>query len=189
MTRPQTDEYPGQLEDVIAALVAGDMDAARRALRPIAYEPRVVPVRSDPSETVITSVYKRDRFRCRYCGCRVIPTQIMRLVSHHFSEAFPYRSDQKAGHSHPAIASRSATHDHVLPWSTGGTNDPENLVCACPLCNQIKGDFTLKQLGWKLLPISDDDSWDGLTRFYPKLWELAGRPTLGDHALWLRRYA
>lgn len=30
--------------------------------------------------------------------------------------------------------------DHVLPVNRGGTNYPENLVCACPTCNCSKGD-------------------------------------------------
>ena len=29
--------------------------------------------------------------------------------------------------------------DHVIPLSKGGTNGPENIVCACPSCNLSKG--------------------------------------------------
>ena len=36
--------------------------------------------------------------------------------------------------------------DHVIPLSRGGSNDPSNLVIACPLCNQKKH----KNL-WRLL--------------------------------------
>ena len=60
------------------------------------------------------------------------------------------------------------------PGSTGGTNAPGNFACACWVCNRVKGDLTLKQLGWELLPIADRGDWDGLTRYYPALWELAG---------------
>lgn len=28
--------------------------------------------------------------------------------------------------------------------------------------------------------------WDGLTRYYRALWELAGSPTSADHSLWVR---
>lgn len=30
--------------------------------------------------------------------------------------------------------------DHVIPLSRGGSDDPDNLVCACPHCNLSKGD-------------------------------------------------
>lgn len=33
------------------------------------------------------------------------------------------------------------TVDHVIPLSKGGTNDEENLRCACKMCNRIKNDM------------------------------------------------
>jgi hypothetical protein len=157
-------------------------------LVPIAQSRRNVVARREPSETVIAAIYKRDRFHCRYCGCRVIPTQIMRLVSAFFPEEFPYHLNWKGGETHPAIASRSATLDHVEPWTAAGTNDPENLVCACWVCNRMKGDLLLEQLGWRLLPIATDTDWDGLTRYYRALWELAGQPAAADHPFWVRLF-
>ena len=41
---------------------------------------------------------------------------------------------------------RSATLDHVLPRSRGGTDAPENVVLACRQCNEAKGART--QLEW-----------------------------------------
>lgn len=35
--------------------------------------------------------------------------------------------------------------DHVLPVSKGGSDDPENLVCACATCNLSKSDKTLSE--------------------------------------------
>lgn len=37
--------------------------------------------------------------------------------------------------------------DHVIPLSRGGTNDPDNLVCACVPCNSSKADRLLSE--WK----------------------------------------
>jgi hypothetical protein len=187
-TRPQTDDYPDDLERVIVALLSEGREAAAELLAPIAYPRREVAARSDPSETVIASIYKRDRFHCRYCSCRVIPTQIMRLVSEVFPDDFPYHPNWKGGQTHPAITSRSATLDHIAPWTLGGTNDPENLVCACWICNRIKGDLTLEQMGWELKPIAADTSWDGLTSYYKALWEIAGSPTTGEHPFWIRLF-
>jgi hypothetical protein len=188
VTRPRTDNYADELEMVVTALVAGDRASAADLIAPLAQPPRTVPVRAEASESVVALVYRRDGFRCRYCGCRVIPTQIMRLIAELFPDDFPYHRNWKAGQTHPAIASRSPSLDHIIPWARGGTNDPENLACACWICNQIKGDLTIDQLGWALrdVPTADQRDWDGLTRFYRPLWELAGRPTNADHRLWLR---
>ena len=189
MRRPQTDDYPDDLERVIATLLAEGVEAAQSVLAPIAYEPRELLVRAEPSETMIASIYKRDRFHCRYCGFRVIPTQVMRLVSDFFPDKFPYHPNWKGGQTHPAIVSRSATLDHIVAWTAGGTNDATNLVCSCWICNRVKGDLSLEQLGWELRPIAAESDWDGLTKVYRPLWELAGRPTAADHRRWVRLYS
>jgi 5-methylcytosine-specific restriction endonuclease McrA len=188
MARPQTDNYPDELERVVKALLEERRKAAEQLMAQIAYPRREVPQRTDPSETIVASVYRRDRFHCRYCGCQVIPTQIMRLISELFAEEFPYHPNWKGGETHPAIPSRSATLDHVQPWSAGGGNDTDNLVCACWICNRVKGDLTLEQLGWTLLSIKANTQWDGLTRYYRALWELAGKPKSADHQLWMRLF-
>lgn len=188
MTRPQTDDYADELRDVVAALLSEGRAAAGEKLAPIVYPTREVVARSEPAESLIAATYKRDRFHCRYCGCRVIPTQVMRLISEIFRDEFPYHPNWKAGQTHPAIPSRSATLDHVEPWALGGTNNLENLVCACWVCNRVKGDLTLQQLGWELKPIPTKVDWDGLASNYRQLWELAGSPTRGDHRLWLRLF-
>ena len=43
------------------------------------------------------------------------------------------------------------TVDHIIPRSLGGRETWENLVCACPECNNRKGDRTLEQAGMKLI--------------------------------------
>jgi hypothetical protein len=188
MARPQSDSYPEQLDAVIVALLSEGREAARARLAPISYPRREIVTRSDPSEAVIASVYVRDRFHCRYCGCRVIPTPVMRLLSTIFPEEFPYHPNWKGGQTHPAITSRSATLDHVLAWTLGGRNGLENLVCACWVCNRVKGDLMLRQLGWELQPIDAGSTWEGLTRHYRPLWQLAGSPSGSEHRLWMRLY-
>lgn len=60
-------------------------------------------------------VWKRDRWRCRYCGRAV---------------------EMPGLHPHEAMA----TVDHVVPKSAGGSNKVRNLVTACLKCNNEKGD-------------------------------------------------
>ena len=45
----------------------------------------------------------------------------------------------------------SMTVDHVIPRSQGGGETWGNLVCACALCNNKKGDRTLQEAGMKLI--------------------------------------
>lgn len=42
------------------------------------------------------------------------------------------------------------TIDHVLPRSRGGADSWENLVACCLRCNNVKGDRTPQEMGWRL---------------------------------------
>ncbi len=55
----------------------------------------------------------------------------------------------------------------------------------CWPCNERKGDLTLDQLSWQLMP-TVDSNWVGLTEHYLPLWHLAGRPTSDAHPAWLK---
>ena len=68
------------------------------------------------------NVYKRDRYRCRYCNKSL-------------------RKDEK-----------DITIDHIIPRSRGGKDTWENTVTSCRACNLKKRDFTLEEAGMKLLP-------------------------------------
>lgn len=57
-------------------------------------------------------------------------------------------------------------------------------MTACWPCNAKKSDLTLEQLGWTLLPITDE-SWDGLAGYYPGLWKAAGEPDPQLHLSWM----
>ncbi|CAB4899122.1 MAG: HNH endonuclease [Actinobacteria bacterium] len=78
--------------------------------------------------------------------------------------------------NHCAYCGRSAnTIDHVVPKSRGGQDSWENLVACCFRCNNVKGDRTLAQLGWKLRSIPrmpSGPAWIalGLDRHQPA-WE------------------
>lgn len=74
---------------------------------------------------LITSIKRRDKDRCRYCG-----TQVNWRA--HNGEA-------------------AATYDHVKPISAGGTNTLENVVVCCKGCNDRKGARTLRDAGMRLL--------------------------------------
>lgn len=184
---PDRDPYPAILEQAVQARIAGDDLAARDLLVGIAERPAPRVAQKWPNRDVIASVYDRDRYHCRYCTKQVLLTPLMRLLSRLYPDVLPYHSNWKVGHTHPAYAARSATLDHLVPLALNGDAiDRDNLVTACWVCNRIKGDLALADLGWTLRDIPETP-WRGLADQYETLWIAAGRPALGqDEMAWLR---
>jgi 5-methylcytosine-specific restriction endonuclease McrA len=73
------------------------------------------------------AVLRRDRYTCAYCGIRP--------------------GDSQHGQ---ALPRHNFTVDHILPVSRGGKNSWGNTVCACPVCNQRKGNRTPDEANMKL---------------------------------------
>ena len=120
-----------------------------------------------PSTSIEYSIYCRDGWRCRYCGVRLIsPSARKRLVALYPDVARWGRLNRD---KHHGLSALTATLDHVLPHSRGGTNDLENLVSACGMCQFGRGHWTLEEVGFtdprSRAPIVDD--WDGLMRLFP----------------------
>ena len=133
--RPETDEYPARLEAVMNAIVREGIEAGARELTSIAYARKVLRSRPVLPQRIAASIFKRDRFHCRYCGARTVPTPIMRLLARLYPQEFPYHPNWKGGQTHPAVISRSPVIDHVVPGSLGGSwTNEKNLVTACWPC-------------------------------------------------------
>ena len=117
-----------------------------------------------PSASQERGIYVRDGWRCRYCGSRVIE-RAMRARLHRWMPDVA-RWGARNADKHSALAAISASLDHVVPHSRGGTNDECNLVTACNACQFGRGQWTLEEVGFadprQFPPICD--SWDGLTR-------------------------
>ena len=73
-------------------------------------------------------VLQRDDYCCIYCAVR--------------------SGDIRGGHR---MGKNDFTVDHLLPISRGGRNTWPNTACACPACNQRKGNRTPHEAGMKLL--------------------------------------
>lgn len=73
-------------------------------------------------------VLQRDHYRCIYCGIR--------------------SGELRGG---KWIMKHDFTVDHLLPRSRNGRNTWPNTACACPSCNQRKGNRTPHEAGMKLL--------------------------------------
>ena len=74
------------------------------------------------------AVLQRDRYTCIYCGIRPGGKQRGRVLDRH-----------------------DFTIDHIVPTSRGGKNTWGNTACACPHCNQRKGNRTPHEANMQLL--------------------------------------
>ena len=117
-----------------------------------------------PSSSSERAIYVRDGWRCRYCGTRVIDRSMRTRLHRYLPDVA--RWGARNADKHTALAALSASLDHVIPHSRGGTNDELNLVTACNACQFGRGQWTLEEVGFfdpREYPPTRD-SWDGLTR-------------------------
>jgi len=91
-------------------------------------------------------IFARDRFRCVYCGFdgRTFETWAFLQV------------------------------DHFKPRSLGGTDEPENLVTSCIMCNHMKGAKSWPDLNQAKAEISK--YWDQMRAY----WEVNVRPMVNQ---------
>jgi 5-methylcytosine-specific restriction endonuclease McrA len=73
-------------------------------------------------------IMQRDGYRCIYCGTR---------------------AGDRLGNE--LITKSDFTIDHIVPKSRGGRNSWGNTACACPKCNQRKGNRTPHEAGMPML--------------------------------------
>lgn len=137
-----------------------------------AYFKRVVPAVPTAQRDQLRSpqrfakaVFARDGYRCRYCGVRLVPAEVLKAFGRAVgSDTFATAGTNLQRHG-VALAFRAIA-DHVTPWTRGGRTDMENLVSACWSCNYGKADFTVDQIGLedpRTRPVDTSDGWDGLT--------------------------
>ena len=79
---------------------------------------------------------------------------------------FPYHPHWKMDECHVAYWELYPSADHVVPLARGGSDDDTNLVCTSMLSNGAKANWTLEELGWRLLPGGNTQQWDGLTKWF-----------------------
>lgn len=109
-------------------------------------------------------ICERDGWRCRFCGVRVISKKARDKLRKEFPvEA---RWGNRNNDCHCALHALTVSLDHVLPHSRGGTNELDNVVCACGACNFGRAEWTIEEVGF-VNPFSQPpvrDNWDGLVR-------------------------
>ena len=120
-----------------------------------------------PTGADAEAVFKRDGFRCRYCGCRVVRPGVRSLLTALFPDVVRWPGGKGGDQSkHAAFYALNGVLDHVEPYARGGGSSSENIVTACWPCNFGKEDHTIEELRLSdprlRTPVVDD--WDGLAR-------------------------
>lgn len=181
------ESYAKRFGELAATLASGEMILARRLAEAIANAGSLdTSKRNASSLRRWAAVFSRDSYTCRYCLRRTIAPPVLRVVSHAFPDVFKFHRNWKTSETDAAYFVLSTSADHVIPVTRGGTDEPDNLVTACWMCNAMKSNFLLSELpGWILKDVAPD-SWRGLTECLDRM--IAGVGGLENDS-YLRRWS
>jgi hypothetical protein len=157
--------------DPVGAVVAvcealkGNVEQAREALSKL--YPLIHQASSTRKYTPVQcmTIFLQDGFIDRYSGKRLVFPGTLRVLSILLPVEFPYHPNWKVEVTHPAFWELFPTIDHIVPVSRGGLDDQSNWATTSQLMNAAKANWSLDQLGWKLLDPAPSGEWDGLTRW------------------------
>ena len=154
------------LQRVCEALAQGDRrQASEVARREYPFAPQTTR-RSAITPAMATPVFLRDGFIDRYSGTRLVFPGALRLLSRLLPEEFPAHPNWKMAESHIAFWELFPTVDHLVPVARGGTHTADNWMTTSMVTNSAKANWTLEELGWKLMPPGDPSAWDGLVPWF-----------------------
>lgn len=110
-------------------------------------------------------LHLRDGFHCRFCGLRVIRSEVRNKIASVYPEALPWGRSNITQHT--AFQAMWAQYDHVVPHARGGSNEFDNLVVTCAACNFDRMNFLLAEVGLSDPRLREPirSNWDGLERF------------------------
>jgi 5-methylcytosine-specific restriction endonuclease McrA len=204
-TVPELSTFARALSEVVDLTLCQRGDEARRRLQEVARigrgEKRVLraPVLelnasiaynkrslAMPSKARQAGVFQRDGFYCRYCGRSVVALPVMNAVSAIYPTIYRLHPHWKASETDVSFWIDMASVDHVMPLTRSGDNTALNLVTACWRCNELKGNATIRELGWSLTEATES-SWGGLSSKLLPLIALIEKPR-PYFAAWARAF-
>lgn len=115
--------------------------------------------------------FLRDGFIDRYTCDRLVNPGILKVLSSYYPEEFPYHPHWKMAKTHIAYWELFPTIDHILPIACGGKDEESNWATTSMLHNQVKSNWSLEQLNWKIHECGNINEWDGLTSLFIQLVE------------------
>ena len=117
-----------------------------------------------PSKEEKFYLLRRDGFHCRFCGIPVLRKEVRKYLKNLYPNEIPWGVPNS--NNHAALYAMDAQFDHVLPHSSGGSSDLDNLVITCNPCNYGRMEHTIEEMGLAdprtREPIHS--TWDGLER-------------------------
>ena len=133
-------------------------------------------LRTAVPDALMLTTFERDHFTCRYSHCkkRTIYIPVLQALSALFPDIIPYHSNWTPLEEHIIYWTYCTSLEHRISFPHGGTSNPENLITACYLCNDIKNMIRATDLGWEVGKIQAED-WDGLKSYLPALMEAVAR--------------
>jgi 5-methylcytosine-specific restriction endonuclease McrA len=118
----------------------------------------------EPNSKALNDMYRRDGWRCRFCGTPVVVPKARR----HICKLLPGAIRWTNSHGdHAGFEILSGVADHVQPHKWGGPSSLENLVTCCAPCNYGRGSAFLEEMGLidpRTRHPYPANGWDGLTR-------------------------
>jgi len=117
--------------------------------------------RSTPPREKLLKLFSRDNYRCRYCGTPIVGDRkhFVALAEQLSIPELVVTGGNEARHG--LYLTFRGSHDHLVPFAEGGTNDMDNLLTACWPCQFGKFRFSLDDLRIQLRkdPYPFIDQW------------------------------
>lgn len=118
------------------------------------------------SKHQMCNVFLRDGFIDRYSGDKLIFPGLIKILTLEFSDVFKYHRNWKMSETHMIYWDLFPTIDHLIPVSRGGQDNDSNWITTSMIRNSAKSNWTVEEIGWKLLDKGQLDTWDGLVSYF-----------------------
>ncbi|QIM15517.1 HNH endonuclease [Leucobacter insecticola] len=193
-----TESYALSLLRAAERVSAGDLEAAKLALSPVAMaiwvghlsSTSMAVTRSEETisrttrESIRARVFMRDNHICTACGGRSVPRCVLVAMHDLFPAEIPYHPNYKRGFTHPVFWFLASEADHVVPHSLGGAFSVDNLTTLHAACNTQKSNRATS-----VAAVRGSAGWDGLLAHYPAMVAAgAGAKRVAYHRAWIRRF-
>lgn len=127
------------------------------------------PQKRQYSKYQMCKVFLRDGFIDRYSGDKLLFPGMIKILTIEFPDIFRYHRNWKMSDTHMIYWDLCPTVDHLIPVARGGQDNESNWVTTSMIRNSAKSNWTIEEIGWKLLDKGQLKDWDGLLHYFLEL--------------------